>query len=317
MTTAVVTNVPSKPLLIDGTFEHDRLAPAEWTQRLRDISPVSDIMGWLELVWEPGDPWIPSQRWTIYEMLHPDVIAADEAEEDRDKGERTELEELYGPHPRSEGHICTSVPQSSWAVKFARNFQPCLCRRKLEAWRRGACTQVTLTQWKLFRRTGYVGRPFWVIQGSNGGHKYGFTHEEQMMLEESGYKGVLEPPGPGVMEYAPFDERVVKHITRFNRLWAFRNQLGEYRRTMGENYAQYRATVDRELRRQLVDHLAEQMKEPTELFLRAAKAGEMDKKRRTSVDYERLEDASTRHYIETGQILHHSAIKTPIRTKVS
>jgi hypothetical protein len=307
MTAVAHVNVPSKLLRIDGTFVHDWVAPDEWTQRLRDLSPVSDISGWLELVWEPGDPWIPVQRWTLYEMLHPTLI--DDVEE---------LAELYGPHPRSEGHICTSVPQHQWPVRFVNgHYRPCLCRKKTESWRRGPCTIVTLTQWKLFRRTGCVGRPFWTIQGTNGGHKHSFTHEETLLLEQSGYKGVLEPPPAGDMAYAPFDERVVKHITRFNRLWQFRNSLEEYREAMGSGYERYRKTIDSELRRQLVDHLAEQMKEPTDLFLRAARQGQLDKKRRTSIDYERLEDESTRHYIETGQILHESAVRSPIRTTVS
>jgi hypothetical protein len=285
---------------VGGMFMHDREAPAEWTRRLRDISPVSDILGWLELVWEPGDPWIPSERWTLYEMLHPTLV-----------DDPMELMELYGPHPRSEGHICTAIPTHDWPVKPPGSYQPCLCRRKTESWRRGPCTIVTLTQWKLFRRTGYVGRPFWVIQGSNGGHKHSFTHEEEMFLEQAGL--LTKAPGVGVLDHAPFDERVVRQITAFNRLWAMSNSIEEFKNTMGPGYERYRKTVDTELRKQLVKHLSEQMKEPTELFLRAMKKGQLDNKPRTEIDYDRLAEENEKHFVETGEILHHSRLKPVIQ----
>ena len=70
-------------------FIHEQRPPSEWTRRLRDFSPVSESMGFLECVWEPGDPWQPVQRWYLYEMLHPSIVHPDE------------LEQLRGPHPRS------------------------------------------------------------------------------------------------------------------------------------------------------------------------------------------------------------------------
>src|SRR5581483_4573362 len=80
------------PLSFVASFDHERTPPAEWVVALRELSPVSDDRGWLELVWEPGDPWRPEQRWELWEMIHPSVIDPDE------------LRELRGPSPRMHGH---------------------------------------------------------------------------------------------------------------------------------------------------------------------------------------------------------------------
>lgn len=274
-----------------GQFNYDREPPAEWIAQLREISPVCEDRGWLELVWESGDPWAPVQRWELYEMIHASVV---------DPGE---VRELRGPHPRKEGHPCTSTPLSSWAVHPAANYRPCICRRKTNAWR-GGVSLVSLTEWKLFQRTGYVGRPFWIIQGTTGGHKCAFGHDEQMLLEAEGYPTVAPPSG--TLAYAPFDGRVVRSITRFNRLWQFKNNIDEYREAMGPGYTQYKKTVDQELRRQLVEHLKTQMEDVADLFVKAANAGEMDHLPRTSIDYDRLAPQNDAHFIETGNMLHHS-----------
>src|SRR4051812_34960665 len=101
-------------------FFYDREAPAEWTAALRELSPFAEDRGWLELVWESGDPWAPVQRWGLWEMLHPSVVDPDE------------LAELRGEHPRKFGHPCTSTPISSWLIPPDPTYRPCLCRHKLE-----------------------------------------------------------------------------------------------------------------------------------------------------------------------------------------
>jgi hypothetical protein len=287
------SSIARSPVLVTGEFVYDREAPKEWTQALRDISPISEDRGWLELVWESGDPWCPVQRWELYEMVHPSVI------------DPMELFALRGANPRATGHPCTSLPISSWAARPAADYQPCHCREKTEAWRDSE-SMVSLTEWKLFQRTGYIGRPFWVIQGTTGGNKVGFTHEEGLLLEAEGYPPIA-PPG-GSLPYAPFDQRVVRQITRFNRLWQFKNNIQEYRESMGPGYERYRKGVDKELRKQLVAHLKEQMHDVAEDFIRAADLGELDNVARTEIDYDRLDQMNDEHFVETGKILHHSNI---------
>jgi hypothetical protein len=235
-------------------------------------------------------------------MLHTSLLAPPSDNELLYYGMPEELHDLKGVHPRSEGHICTSIPTHEWVGRVPSGYQPCICRRKTEAWRQGP-SSVTLTEWRLFRRTGHIGRQFWVIQGTNGGHRRWISHEEGLLLEAEGYPP--HTPDPGELAYAPFDERVVNAITRFNRLWAFRNRVEEYKETMGDGYATYRKSVQKELRKQLVAHLKEEMRDVEPLFVAAADEGEIPIGTH-DIDYDRLAPQNEEHFIETGQILHHT-----------
>jgi hypothetical protein len=288
-------------------FIHEQEPPTEWTRRLRELSPKRDNFGWLELVWEPGDPWAPVQRWTLYEMLHTSLLAPPDYEEEALFGMPVELFELKGEHPRTEGHICTDTPTHEWTGRVPREYRPCLCRHKMEAWKGGPHSMATLTTWRLFRRTGYVGRQFWVIQGKHGGHRRWLRHEESLLLEAEGYP--TELPDPGMLAYAPFDERVVKKIERFNRLWQLKNNLDDFKERVGPGWEQHRREVQKELRRQMVNHLKSEMADVTEAFVDAADAGEMDELPKTEIDYDRLEPQSEESFIETGKILHHTRMQ--------
>lgn len=276
--------LPIRPT--DAVFIKAQEPPKEWIAQLRELSPKSDEHGWLYLHWEAGDPWIPGQRWLLYEMIHPKWVDEDV------------LEELRGPHPRSEGHMCS--------VNVPKQFQ-CLCRRKRESWRGGPCLLITLTQYELFHKTGYFARPFWVIQGSKGGHKRTFNEQESEMLRLAELPG--DAPGVGDLPYAPFDQRVVKHIIRSNRLSQLGVTLSGFRRMMGSEHKAYREQVARNLRAEYVKWFSEQLEDVNELFISAARKGEMDGERRTEIDWEKVEDASTAHYIETGQMLHPSTVR--------
>jgi hypothetical protein len=270
-------------------FVRHREPPADWVARLAEVSPKSDEQGWLKLVWEAGEEWIPGQRWTLYEMVHEQFV------------DPVVLAELRGPHPRSEGHMCsTNVP---------KQFQ-CLCRHKFEGWRGGPCQIITLKQWELWRETGYFGQCFWVIQGEKGGHKRVFPEEEVEMLKLADLP--LEPPGVGELPYAPFDERVVAHIHRNNRLVQLGISIGEYRRKMtGAEYQLERERVARSLRAEYVKWFEEQLGEASELFVSAARKGQMDDAPRTEIDYDRAYQEGLQQYIETGILPDDSQFRSP------
>ena len=269
-------------------FVHDQEPPAAWIEQLRTVSPVSDVHGFLDLVWEPGDPWAPGQRWVLYEYILPEYADLDI------------LAELRGPHPRSSGHICTSTPVSSWLLAPPASYQPCLCRTKHESWRKGPAYLITLRQYQIFRRTGYVARPFWIIQGSAGGHKAFFSREEQRLLLEANLPG--EPPGVGELAYAPFDDRVLRQIVRHNRLTKVAGDLRRYRKQMGEGYQQYREAADRDMRAQLVDWLSSGFLGEDEDVIRRMVADDdlTDEMQRSDFDVERVEEEVLATYIETG-----------------
>jgi hypothetical protein len=276
-------------------FIHDREPPREWVRRLEQLSPPTDAHSFLRIVWEAGDPWIPAQRWTVQQMVHPSVVDPDF------------LKELRGPNPRSEGHMCTSMPTHEWPVRPPPGYRPCFCRRKTEAWRGGPCSAITLSQWKTFQRTGYVPRPFWVIEGDKGGHRESFSPQEQMVLEFCGYP--IETPRIGSREYAPFDERVLSQIPRFNRLWKLGVTLERFQRMMSrDGIRSFKQAEEQEARKQLLHEIEDEMREVSDLFVSAADKGEMDHLPRTEIDYERLSDMNDQHYVETGNVLSHTKV---------
>lgn len=284
---AVRDPAPRSAPVAHVAFVRDLEPPAEFIRALRDVSPVSDAHGWLMPVWEPGETWAPAQRWMLYEMIHPTLVTPEL------------LAELNGPHPRSEGHFCTENDTGE-------QFQ-CLCPHKTESWKGGPCQLTWLTQYLLYKKTGYVGYPFWMVQGERGGHKAFFSEEEQAMLAMEDLP--TEPPFLGELPYAPLDGRVIAQVVRHNRLQQVAGDLRAYRKKMGADYAQHRAQVERDMRAQLVEYLHDGMREATELFLEAAHAGDLGVAPPTDIDYDRLEPQSTAHFIETGQQLHHTKVR--------
>lgn len=277
------------PVAVSGEFIRERTPPAEWVEELRRISPRNEAHGWLELVWERGDEWMPGQRWVLYELVTPEWANPEV------------LKELLGPHPRSEGHICTSIPISSWVISPPADYLPCLCRHKTESWRGGPAAHITLTQWELFKRTGCVGRPFWVIQGEQGGHKCFYTKEEERILGDAGRP--IEPPGVGELEYAPFDGRVIERIMRFNRLQQVAGDLRRYRKTMGAEYEKYKADLERDMRLEVLKLLDADFAPEEEAFRRAAADDEItDHIKRDDFDIERVEDEILAEYVEHGTV---------------
>lgn len=288
-------------------FHYDRDVPPEWTQSLRTISEPSDTMGFLHILWEPGDVWAPVQRWEVYELLHPSQVS------------REKILDLMMRSPRWEGHICTSVPIHEWVVRPPRGYQPCLCRHKGDAWKPDPndveCTSFSRTQWKLFRETGYVGYRRWIIEGSTGGHVLEFSQDEQRLraLENK----PMYAPAPGSQAYADFDNRTLAQLLEGNLLRQLRVTLAEYRRLMGADFAEHKASIDKALRARMVRYVDTQMQDVDELFLSAMDKGEMDGRRRTRIDYDRLGAANEEHFVETGRILAPSQLNPTHATSVA
>lgn len=267
-------------------FVMDREPPPLWTRLLREVSPKSDQHGFMHIAWEPGEWWMPCQRWTLYEMLHPDWIQFDL------------MEEYEGPNPRSEGHFC------SW--KVPKQYQ-CLCTTKTGTWRGGPCGLITLTQWKIFQQTGYVPvYRYWIVQGRGGGHKSFFSEEEQQWLAQMNLP--TEPYYPGELPYADFDGRVLRHIRIGNALRRFHNNLAKYRNAMGPGYALLLAQKEREFRESVVKWLDTQMREDAEAYEDLADQGAFDNQATTDIDWDKVSEESMPHYIEHGQLLHYTAV---------
>ena len=296
-----IETVPAAQLDMGSQFVWEREPPAEWVRMLREASPKSDVHGWLHLAWEPGELWVPGQRFVLYEMLHPKWVPFDL------------MEEYLGPNPRIEGHYCSEHAPGQ--------FQ-CLCPSKRERWVGGPCSMchetesacrcgeylpytITRTQWRLYQQTGHVPRYlFWVIQGNGGGHKAFLTEQEEDWLTAANLP--TELPRMGDLPYAPFDQRVVSHIHRLNALRRFGDDIRRYRDAMGPGHTEYTAGLQRDFRKSVVSWFDSQMREECDLFIRAADHGEMDDLPKTDIDWDRVTEESIPHYIEHGQLLHPS-----------
>lgn len=71
---------------------------------------------------------------------------------------------------------------------------------------------ISQLQWELYQQTGLLGVPFWVIQGTHGGHQLTFSEAQRQICRHK--KLPEDPPYPGTLPYAPFDQRVVAGIRR-------------------------------------------------------------------------------------------------------
>lgn len=152
--------------------------PAEWEERLRAISPISEDHSWLLGAW-----FHKAARWVLYEMLPYKAVP---------EGKRLQL----GGTPY-------------WEMP-----------KHLRAGRKQA---VTAFQWEMYRKHKCWARPFWVIQGNDGGTPAEFSEIEQAILQAQGKD--TEPPEPGALPYAPWDTRVERQLQARDRLMKVRYRL--------------------------------------------------------------------------------------------
>lgn len=193
-------------------FVYERPVPPEWQAQLAQLAPKSDLQPWLLLAWLSGDPWdietesqgettVESQivqRWCIYEMV-PLRIWIGRIQERRAQGKSDDeileaviLEELNDRHPRDRG---------AYDVILKRFVSDSL---------------VTRQEWELFHEHRAIPLLYWIIQGKNGGHKRVFSPLEQKYLGMAGLP--QDAPAPGTLPYADFDQRVLIHLARRDRL---------------------------------------------------------------------------------------------------
>lgn len=166
-------------------FIHTREPDPSWQSRLWAIAPPTEHKAKFVIWWEPGDAWEPVQRWIIYQVLPYSTI--------RDKKE-IELvpekvrDQLQGPHPRSGGE-----------------YSPVAQR-----WIKGPAPLITKTAWEIHRVHRGWAKPYWVIQGDQGGHRYRLHSWESYLSKLVG--GKTDTPAPGDLPYAEPDERTFRAL---------------------------------------------------------------------------------------------------------
>lgn len=182
----------------------------------RVVPPMEGYVSHLRLVWEPGDAWDPVERWYLYDCT-PRRVFEEAATKRRimgvpeyDNADAILIRDLDGPSPREDGY-------------YDRVLGEFIHTREREC---------TLQQWRLWHQHGVYGIPWWVIQGTTGGHKRWFAQAEKKALKYAHLPD--EPPAPGTLPYAPFDERVLEKVLAYDRLRRLETKLsregvrGEY-----------------------------------------------------------------------------------------
>jgi hypothetical protein len=236
----------------DAVVMQDREFPKEWLQRLREVSPVNDIVSWLEPRWLAR-----YERWALYECVPIRYVDDNEL-----------IAELSGPDPDS--------PEGEGMV-------------------------VSRFQQEMFKKYRVHARLSWIIQGNTGGHQYVFGESTKELCRAKGIP--VEPPKPGDLPYAPFDERVVQQILRMSKLAKVRNDLGEFKKRYGkvENWKREDREAMREARQQYVQFINAQFGDDLDEFKTAYRKGELEGAPKTEQDYDQLNEAADARYVETGR----------------
>jgi hypothetical protein len=164
-------------------------------EAIEAICPPHTGMSWFKVLWEPGDSWQPIGRWIVWHMRPPGNVP------------RTHRTGLDGPHPRSTGHWCAA----GW----------CACALKANAWHGAPASAYGIDRltWELHQQTGCFGQRWWVVQGTNGGHRFKLDGLEAKLLKL--HTGISDTPAAGDLPFAPLDARVLAHLRHADRvrLW--------------------------------------------------------------------------------------------------
>ena len=160
---------------------------------------------------------------------------------------------------------------------------------------------VSRYQQEMFKAHRVHARPCWVIQGTRGGHHAAYDKATQEDHRAMGLPP--EPPKPGDMAYADFDERVVKQLVHMSKLVRFKNDFGEFKKRFGDVEGQKREAGNalRAAREKYVKWINSQFEDGDEEFLSASRAGAFENAPRSNDDFVEKNEKADQKYIERGR----------------
>ncbi len=167
-------------------FLWDNPAPPAWQDALWRVTPRGDTLSDFRIVWEPGEPQVPIQRYVLWQM----------------RPRLNTWKMIQRGDPRVLG-LTQEPPRRN--ARWDAHGQ---CYRK---WGGGLAMTDRLT-YDLYQQTGQYGQRWWVIQGEHGGHRYELTGTEKKLLAMRTARRDVDIPLAGDLPYAPFDERVLRHL---------------------------------------------------------------------------------------------------------
>lgn len=157
-----------------------------------------------------------------------------------------------------------------------------------------ASTFVSHLQWTLWQTHKRLAEPFWILQGTKGGHLVRYNREQALAAKAA--RLPQTPPDVGSLPYAPWDARSERQILRHNLLIADFDLLKGLKGKARKDAAMKR------YREQFIAFMGEQAEEDSDHFVRAFKTGEADAVLPISdKDWDREDELASQSYVETGR----------------
>ena len=236
--------------------------PKEWEDRLRAMSPKTDTHSWLLLTWMAKPGHPNTGRWVLYECVPANLVP-------------TEMVTRLSGAPYWE------IPKEE---------------------RPGREALVSPHQWLLWRQHQVWARPFWILQGNDGGTPMAYSELEQKYLKMAGQPTVA--PALGALPYAPFDSRVERAILRRDRLVKAGGSIANLRRAAtSEEMKRETEEAEKQYRKAFLQWWGDRLKPQSEFLEWYTRRTEADRTltRQTRAEFyaaQQLED----EYVETGLI---------------
>ena len=235
-----------------------------WQAELDRIAPPGGKLSWLYLYWEEGYDWEPVGRWMIGQVIPAQSIAP------------LIREFLEGPNPADHGHFENDeYGHPRWVTDLPG---------------------VTRRQWHFFRETGNYLRPYWVVQGSHGGHRVQWSFAERRIIDMNG--GNPEPPAPGELPYAIPDKRTFEQIGERDMFRKYAYAIDFMENSERRIEESERRGLE-EMRRMLWDKMSGQVQGYADEMAFHMR-GLMDDAPRTDVQYDKELEKLEKSFIEQG-----------------
>jgi hypothetical protein len=234
--------------------------PAEWVQALREISPESDAVSYLVFAWKEPLLEPARARWCLYEAI-PDALITTER--------RMEL---------------AGAPY--W-------------ERPLEE-RQAQAQVVSGYQWMMYHEHRVDVRPFWCLQGAEGGTPLHHSRQERRFLTLMGQPA--DPLHVGALPYAGWDNRVRAAVVDRDRLVRFGGSITQLRDSgTPDAFKSNVEAQEKAWRRQWWDHITARLAPSTELYAYILKHEDPDRHRQRAEDAIAAAEAKE-VFIETGRM---------------
>jgi hypothetical protein len=175
--------------------------PVDQMLLLREVSPVSSVHSWLLPYW-----YRAKGRWVLYDALPERLIPDDDTSLGSALTGKEFFEIMHGVRPSEREDF-----------------------KDLVVW------PISDVQHEMYRLHRVFARPFWVLEGENGGHQVHFSPDQASYLVSKGLPGA--PPKIGDVPSCPFDTRSARQLNHLNRLHQMEDNLDRLRDSGSREWA--------------------------------------------------------------------------------